>query len=231
MLTPDGDWQVTCTREEFEACRNDLKFPFIVALARTVNSLKFVHSAMVHAGTGNSPESRRGRLNSYFFASAILYEGLKLVRAMSRPFRQDELFKRGLRELLRDKDVQAIEQAHLNPARNKAVFHFLPQFFAATIASATCDECIFASGRGKRREELYYPFADVIAAGILVGYSSDTDGYYARLGKAMSDTSDFMMRFIDAAEFLIAYYIKHWGFRATEILPANPLPPASPEKQ
>jgi hypothetical protein len=220
--TPDGDWQVTCDQAQYEACASDEKFPYIVALGRTINSLKFVHSAMLHAGTGMSPESRRGRLNSYFFASAILYESLSLVRKMNRPFKQDEMFKQGLHKILRDKDVQIIEKTHLNPARNRAVFHFLPEFFAATIASASRDECIFASGRGTRREELYYPFADTIAAGILVGYSSDTDEFYETLGKAMSDTSAFMVRFIDAAEFLIADHIRRWGFKAKEMSAANP---------
>jgi hypothetical protein len=225
MATPDGDWQVYCDRQRFEACRMDNRFPYIVALARAVNSLKFVHSAMLHAGIGNSPEARRGRLNSYFFASAILYESLKLVRTMTQAFKQDKMFWDGLHSILRDKAAQTIEKNYLNPVRNKAVFHFLPKFFAEMIRSATCDECIFASGRGKRREELYYPFADVITGGILMGFSSDTAEYYQALGNAMSDTSNLMVRFIDAAEFLIARYMKEWGFKPGEVGPA----PDSPE--
>ncbi len=158
MSTPDGDWKVSCGQERFDECQKDEKFPYMVALARAVNSIKFVHSAMLRVGTEDSPEAKRSRLNSYFFASAILYEGFKLVRAMNRIFKQAEMFRRGLHAILRDKAAQTIEQTRLNPARNKAVFHFLPQFFSEIIGSATCDECIFASGRGKRREELYYPF-------------------------------------------------------------------------
>jgi hypothetical protein len=225
MTAPGGDWQVTCGRERFEKCQKDEKFPYIVALARAVNSIKFVHSAMLRVGIEDSPEAKRGRLNSYFFASAILYEGFKLVRAMNRTFKHDEMFRNGLHAILRDKVAQQIEQTRLNPARNKAVFHFLPEFFAEMIESATCDECIFASGRGTRREELYYPFADAITAGILVGFSSDTEEYYATLGQAMSDTSLLMVRFNDAAEFLIARHIREWGFAVQEISPA----PASPE--
>lgn len=227
MAAPEGDWQVSCGRERFDECQKDEKFSYIVALARAVNSIKFVHSAMLRVGTEDSPEAKRGRLNSYFFASAILYEGLKLVRSMNHTFKKDEMFRRGLHGILRAKAAQTIEQKRLNPARNKAVFHFLPQFFAEIIGSATCDECVFASGRGKRREELYYPFADTITAGILVGFSSDTEEFYTILGKAMSDTSDLMVRFIDDAEFLIAHHIKKWGFEAREILS----PPAPPENQ
>jgi len=225
MPTPDSDWQVTCGQERFDGCRKDERFAYIVALARAVNSLKFVHSAMLRVGTENSPEAKRGRLNSYFFASAILYEGLRLVRAMNGIFKQDEMFRQGLHSILRDKAAQTIEQTRLNPVRNKAVFHFFPQFFGEIIGSATCDECVFASGRGKRREELYYPFADTITAGILIGFSSDTEEFYGLLAKAMSDTSDLMLQFIDAAEFFIARHLKEWGFKATEIS----LPSASPE--
>jgi hypothetical protein len=33
----------------------------------------------------------------------------------------------------------------------------------------------------------------------------------------MSDTSELMVRFIDAAEFLIARHIREWGFEVREI--------------
>ena len=219
MATPDGDWHVSCERERFEASQKDERFPYIVALARAVNSIKFVHCAMLRVGTEDSPEAKRGRLNSYFFASALLYEGFKLVRAMNRIFKGDEMYRQGLHAILRDKTAQTIEQTRLNPVRNIAVFHFLPEFFGEMIGTATCVECIFASGRGKRREELYYPFADSITAGILVGFSSDSDEFYTLLGKAMEDTGDLMVRFIDDAEFLIARHLKEWGFKAKEIVP------------
>lgn len=213
MAIPDSDWQVSCDRETFDACSKDERFRYVVSLARAVNSLKFVHSAMLQCGTGNSPESRRGRLNSYFFASAILYESIKLIRAMNQTFKNNQIFRDGLHSILRDPSAQKIEQEYLNPARNNAVFHFLPEAFDKMIQSATCDECIFASGRGKRREELYYPFADTITGGILVGFSSDTEEFYETLGKAMSDTSDLMMRFIDMAELFIARHLKEWKFK------------------
>jgi hypothetical protein len=231
MTTPEGDWQVACGQGRFEECQKDEKFAYIVALGRAVNSLNFVYSAMLCAGTGDSPDARRARLNSYLFASAILYEGLKLVRAMNQTFKQDEVFQEGLHNILRDKVAQTIEQAHLNPARNRAVFHFLPEFFAEMIASASCEECLFVSAHGKRRRDLYYPFADVITAGILVGLSSDTEEFSVILGKAMSDTTDLMIRFIDGAELLIAYHINRWGFEAKEISPPDPPSPASPKNQ
>lgn len=219
MATPDGDWHVSCGRERFEACQKDERFPYIIALARAINSIKFVHCAMLRVGIEDSPEAKRARLNSYFFASALLYESFKLVRAMNRVFKRDEMFQKGVYSFLRDKAALAIEQKRLNPVRNKAVFHFFPQYFAEIIASATCEVCTFASGRGKRREELYYPFADTITAGILMGFSSDTEEFYELLGTAMSDTADLMVRFIDAAEFLIRRHVNEWGFVAKEIMP------------
>ena len=96
MPTPKGHWQVTGTAEVFERCKKDERFPYIVALSRAVNSLNFVHSAMLCAGQEPTPDARRARLNSYFFASALLYEGIRLIRAMNQPFKTDDLYRKGL---------------------------------------------------------------------------------------------------------------------------------------
>jgi hypothetical protein len=180
-MTTELNWHLRCDQRTFEACRANPKFPYIVALARAVNALNFVHSAMIHAGEGDAPEASRDRINSYFFASAILYEGMNLIRVMNQTFKDDDMFQNGLRPFLRDKVAQTITETHLNPARNGVVFHFLPERFAETIRSASCDNCIFVSGRGDKKKDLYYDFADVVAAEILVGYASDSEEFYEAL--------------------------------------------------
>jgi hypothetical protein len=215
------DWQIQCDRETFEKCRGDAKFVYIVTLARAVNALRFVHSAMIHAGEGNAPEAMRARLNSYLFASAILYEGIKLIRAMNQTFKDDETFQKGLRLFLRDKTAQSIERAHLDPARNGAVFHFLPKRFGETIKSASADTCIFVAARGETNKDVYYPFADVVAGEILVGYASDTEEFYEQLRDAMINTRELVIRFADGAEHLISYHLKQWGFKIAMIPQAS----------
>ena len=80
---------------------------------------------MVDKQGKDDPAAQRDRLNSYLFGSAIIYEALKLVRAMNQPFLDDDDFQSGLRLLLKDRTAQQIERAHLNPARHQAVFHFI----------------------------------------------------------------------------------------------------------
>lgn len=223
MATPEGDWIVSCDARTFEACKHDDKFAYIVALARAVNSLNFVHSAMICAGETPSPDATRARLNSYFFASAILYEALKLIKAMNQPFKDDRMFQVGLRLILKDKVAQEIERKHLDPARNRAVFHFFPEYFAEIIQSKGVDECLFVTAHGTARKDLYYSFADGITGGILVGFSEESERFSEVLGKAMSDTRDLMVRFINDGELLIAYHIKLWGFVAKEVKPPSDL--------
>ncbi len=208
----DSDWQIQCNREIFDRCVEDEKFAYIVALARAVNALRFVNSAMVHAGGGDAPEAKRARFNSYLFASAIMYEALRLVRAMNRTFMRDNVFQSGLRLLLRDKIAKTIERTHLDRARNSAVFHFLPDRFASIMENTTSDTCIFVTARGKRNRDVYYPFADVVAGEILVGFASDSEEFYAQLGDAMVNTRNLVIRFADEAEKLIRFHLKQWGF-------------------
>lgn len=216
------DWRIECDRATFEKAKLDPKFPLIVALARAENALHFVNAAMLHAGEDDAPENSRDRLNSFFFASAIMYEAIKLIRAMARPFKGDDLFKKGLLTILRDPVAQKIEQDHLNPARNHAVFHFLPETFADTINSATVDTCTFIMCRGELKKNLHYSYADVVTAEILVGFAADTEAFYDVLGKAMAGTRDLVTRFTNYADHLIAQRTKDWGFKLLQGLSTPP---------
>jgi hypothetical protein len=209
---PVNDWEIYCDPETFARCVGDERFAHIVTLARAVNALRFVHVAMVHAGMGDAPEAKRARFNSYLFASAILYESLRLIKAMNKTFKDDTIFQNGLRLLLRDKIAQAVERIHLDRARNEAVFHFFPDRFASMLENTTSDKCTFVLGRGNANRDVYYSFADVVAGEILVGYAADSEEFYAQLGEAMANTRDLVVRFANEAERLIGHHLKQWGF-------------------
>ena len=81
MAAPDGDWQVSCGRERFDECQKDERFPYIVALARAVNSIKFVHSAMVRVGQRIGRALREvasGRLEAALLPAMLQAEGVAL---------------------------------------------------------------------------------------------------------------------------------------------------------
>ena len=207
-----GDWEIRCDSQTFEKAVKDERFHYILTLARSVNALRFVHVAMVHAGESDAPEAKRARFNSYLFASAILYESFNLIRAMNQTFKDEAVFQNGLRLFLRDKIARTIERNHLDPLRNGAVFHFLPDRFKAIVENAPVDTCSFVMGRGGRNRDVYYAFADILAGEILMGYASNSEEFYAQVAKLMANTRDLVVRFADEAEKLISYHLKEWGF-------------------
>ena len=206
------EWRITCDRKVFERCQRDPKFPFIVALARAVNALNTSHSLIVPSFKVDTPEIVRNRMNSFFFSSALLYEGIRLIRKMKKLFANDDAFRNGLLTLIRDPLAQRVEQMHLNPARNHAVFHFIPQEFERAIKAEKPPSCVFVAARGKKKKALHYSYADVVAAEMLVGIAADQQGFWVALEPASRETGVLLIKFADAAEELIGDYLKSWGF-------------------
>ena len=227
MLKEPAQWKITCDNAIFEASRKDERFPFIVALARAMNALNFAHSPTLYAGDRETPDARRDRLNSYFLVSAILYEVLKLVETMHKVFKDDPEFQNGLRLVAKDKGAETFKQDNLDPLRNGAVFHFLPGKFAETLNKATCNECSFIEAEGMANKCVYYPFADVITAEMLVGVASDDEVFDKALIEAMQKTRDLVLKLTLTTETLIIARLKGWGFRL-DSAPEEPVSPESP---
>jgi hypothetical protein len=206
------EWSIACDREIFDKCKNDERFPYIVALARSANALNSVHSLLILAGEELTPQAARDRLNSYFLASALLYEILGLIRRMNKVFQNDEMFQKHLRTLLKDPSAIKIEHAHLKPIRREAVFHFDPESFAETISKGTVNECVFIEAIGGRKGDVNYSFADVVAAEILVGFAEDSKEFYSALEVAMANTRGLAVMFTEASEKVISYHLKQWNF-------------------
>ena len=213
MAIPEEEWEITCDKETFAKVRKEVKFPYIVALARAVNALNTVHSILLLSPPEETPERVRNGMNSYFFASALVYEGLSLIRKMTKPFANDNDFRNGLHALLRDPTAQKIEQSHLNPARNHAIFHFLPDEFEKAISKAIDDRYVFVAAIGKKKKDLHYSYSDVLAAEILVGMPADNPEFWIKFEKAAKETQKLIVKFAIDAEGLIGNYLKAWGFK------------------
>ena len=54
-------------------------------------------------------------------------------------------FQDSLQIVLKDKTARALKEMHLKAARRDAVFHYIPDRFAAAIAETPMTECVFAS--------------------------------------------------------------------------------------
>jgi len=202
-------------------CQADKKFAYVVALARAVNALNSVHSLMMSTTDKNSPAALRDRMNSYFFASAIPYEALRLIERMNPVYGKDRIFQDSLQILLKDKTAQALKRMHLKAVRRDAVFHYLPDRFAEAIAKTGMTECVFASSLGEKKGDIHYSFADYIAAEMQVGSRLD-DG--AAVNDMMEKTLNIVKQFVDHSENFIADQLNGWGY---ELLPFLPVAPGS----
>jgi hypothetical protein len=207
-----ANWRLLCDSEVFERVKSDKSFQQILALARAVNGLRFAVSAMITNANDISPTAVRARINSFLFGSAILYEGLLLVEKMNQHFRGNEVFQRGLRMLLKDPAALRLRKEHMGPARNFAVFHYTPDEFGKIVGGATVDVCDFMVGQGDSGRESYFPFADTLAAGLLMGRSSDDESFYDALGSVMGETQVLATKFVDFSHKLILKCLKEWGF-------------------
>jgi len=63
--------------------RENKKFAYVVALARTVNALNSAHSLMMTTANRNTPDAIRDRMKPILCIGKSSYETLKLIRAMS----------------------------------------------------------------------------------------------------------------------------------------------------
>jgi len=214
------EWEITCDPETFARVRKEEKFPYIVTLARAVNALNFIHTSMLSRPKAETPENVRNLVNSYLFASALLYEALNLVRKMNRTFADDNDFQTGLRMLLKSPIAQKIEQDHLNAARNHAVFHFLPDEFKTAIDKAKVDWNVFVTAMGKKNRSVHYAYSDVVAAEILVGMPSSEDAFWPAFTTVSEEISNLVLQFAKDAENLIGNYLKAWGFKRSNRLNA-----------
>lgn len=205
-------WEIACTGEALKRCRRDPKFVYIVTLARATNALNSVTSVLNYVRDKDSPASRRDLWNSFFFASAVLYESLQLVRKMNQAFADDKTFQDSLRLLLKDKVARRIENENLGPARNGAIFHFDPEWFGKNVAAADFRTCVFLTAEGGRNTDVFYGFSDEITLEILIGTLLETDGFEKVLLETVRETTDLAIRFSQASENLIATNLLKWGF-------------------
>jgi hypothetical protein len=151
-------------------------------------------------------------MNSFFFTSALLYEGIGLIRKLNTPLKDNPAYQNGLRVVLRDPLVQDLEQMHLNPARNHAIFHFLPEKFEDAIRAGDHPSCVFLAARGTKNRAVHFSYADVVAAEMLVGVSSDCSEFWPKLRNAFESTATLASRFAQGAEDVIVSYLRDHGF-------------------
>ena len=209
-------WDITCSKETFNSLRSDERFLNLLALARLVNALRFCQQPVIDAGNSDKPSATRQRLNSFLFASSVLYEGFLLVEKLGQYFKDSDSFKKGFAILLRDKKIKDLRASELTRMRNKFVFHFDRDVSLEALKDFDLPTYRFATGFGKASGEIYYGLADeVVMNYLLESKTEDTDSTLnLRLRSLMVDITDLMGKFGEAAEILIADSLLTLGWSA-----------------
>jgi len=209
-------WDITCTKEIFDTLRTDERFLNLLTLARFFNALRFCQQPVIGAIKSDKPSASRQSINSFLFASSVLYEGFLHVEKLGQYFRDFDSFKNGFAVLLRDKKIKKLRATALKRMRNKFVFHFDREVSMEALKDFEIPNYRFATGFGKASGELYYGLADeAVMNYLLQPQPEDTDGALnKRLRSLMEDITELLGKFTKAAELLIADALVTMGWTA-----------------
>ena len=212
----DRVWDISCTKDIFDTLRTDERFLNLLTLARFFNALRFCQQPVIDARTSDKPSASRQSINSFLFASSVLYEGFLLAEKLGQYFRDFDSFKNGFGVLLRDKKIKKLRTTSLKRMRSKFVFHFDRDISLEALKDFELPNYRFATGFGKASGELYYGLADeAVMNYLLQPQPEDTDGALnKRLRSLMEDITELMGKFAEAAELLIAEALVAMGWTA-----------------
>jgi len=211
-MTKDNniEWSLICNAENFERCKQNKEFSQLVALARCVNAMNFIYAAVQSITDPTAPSAFRERINFYFFASAILYEALELIKKMKATFGRNERFQQELLPLLKDKKAREVASLHLKPIRHSSVFHFDPNAFQATINKIPDEDCVFLIAKGTANKDVHFQFADRMTVRMMIGaYSGDVREQINNIVEGVNNLKD---RFLIGATNFLILELKELGF-------------------
>lgn len=210
MADPNTNWKLTCDPASFDKFKASPTYGHLLALARAVNVLRFIHGAWKVDGA----YANRARVNVFLFACSTLWESFKLLDKMegSKLFEKSPAFMTELKKLKDDHIAHKIMHGHIKKVRNWATSHFDPKEFTRIGRRSPSHECSFAVGQGE--DGIYYEFADAVVLDMFVGAIGGVDPTYDTKAKeAIEGVRDLIIRFVGAADGFLGEQLKQWGFR------------------
>jgi hypothetical protein len=195
-------WICKIPQERLADFRNEESFHWLLALARVVNSLRFMHQSLLDYQDDDSPLGIRQRVNSFMYMGALLFEGIELSKRLRKHFRTTEGFS-GFSSLHKDAAVESLLK-DLRRLRNEAVFHFDTSTIAMSLGALSADEATFVRGSGFAQGNVYYELADATALQILTGTHQSSELSNERSKTVVKQVTDLSVRFVKAADELIS---------------------------
>ncbi len=207
-------WDISCSKSNFDKIKSDETFLGLLSLARFVNALRFCQKAAIDAKTGNDPSNSRSTINSFLFASSVLYEGFLLIEKLRKTYKDIDSFKKGFDKLLQNQDVQCLRKTVLKRARNRFVFHFDKDVANDALNNFDVQVINFASGVGSATGEMYFGLADELSINFLLQpqINESNESLMKRYTQIVKETTAIMGEFTISAEILMADVLKEKGF-------------------
>jgi hypothetical protein len=195
---PIKDKGLYASAETWKTLRSDPAFVELVRLARVANSLSLAWGPVLAPLEDQSPKARRERFAAFFFAAAVLHEGLTIAQALGRYYRQLPQYESGLAALARDPAVQVLNNGLLDRTRNQHVFHFDRDALAAGLLEfPENQEVVIATATDFIHGEIYFDLADDAFLGSLLGAPTVSENL-ARLEKLILEVAALFGRFMRA---------------------------------
>lgn len=203
-------FDITCSETIFNNLKTDERFLNLLTLARVVNALNFCHKATVDAKNSSEPDSARSTINSFLYASSILYEGFKVVDRLQKNFKNLDSFKTGFGALLKDKNVKKMRESVLKQMRNRFVFHFDRDVAMESFKNFKPSQYNFAIIAGITSGEMYYSLADEVVMNYLLqpAPNESDESMKQRFIIIIQDIADIMCKFNESAERLMKDVLK-----------------------
>jgi len=210
----DFAYDIVCSKERFNLLKNDERFLGLLTLSKAINALRFCQQAAIDAKDMAGPAGARSRINSFLYASSVLYEGFLIVEKLGKHFKNIDSFRNGFGALLKDKTVRSLRESVLKRMRNKFVFHFDPDVARESFTNFELSEYTFASGIGKASGEMYFGLADEAVINFLLQPTQNEpdESLKGRWEKILEETSQIMGRFTESTERLMADALVEMGF-------------------
>lgn len=218
------DWEIIAPRDVWQAIRSDERFIELVRVARVVNSLAQAYGPLIHTLEDQSPAARRNRFAAFFYAAALLKEGLDTAQSLGKHFRHLKQYKEGFGAILADADVQGLRSELLSKVRNELVFHFDRDAIAQGLSQFADSDSRILSASEFSHGEIYYDIADDAVLGYLFGDAPTEKEYVRRLAHFMEELTELANRFMAASHSLLAVALRELGCKKRQS--DRPLPPA-----
>jgi hypothetical protein len=214
----DFSYDITCTQETFDRLKTDERFLALLTLGRVINALRFCQKAALDAKSVVGPAGARTWINSFLFASSVLYEAFLAIEKLAMHFKDFDSYKNGFAVLLKDRNTQSLRQSVLYRMRNKFVFHFDKDVAKESFENFELPVYKFASGKGRTSGEMYFGLADEAVMNYLLQPTDEepSESIKARYQKMLQDVTQLMGRFTASAEQLIMDVMEDMGLALVE---------------